>query len=55
MVKLYQNEYPYRSVSSEIDTIQLFKYYLADVEDLETNTYYIDSRWAESFTRTILA
>ena len=29
--------------------------YLADVEDLETNTYYIDSRWAESFFRTSLA
>ncbi|HEL2361498.1 TPA: CpXC domain-containing protein [Streptococcus suis] len=32
-----------------------YEYYLADVEDLETNTYYIDSRWAESFCRTSLA
>ena len=37
------------------DTIKVNEYYLADVEDLETNTYYIDSRWAESFFRTSLA
>ncbi|HFR3303585.1 TPA: CpXC domain-containing protein [Streptococcus suis] len=31
-----------------------YEYYLADVEDLEINTYYIDSRWAELFSRTSL-
>ena len=31
-----------------------YEYYLADVEDLETNTYYIDSRWSELFSRTSL-
>jgi len=32
-----------------------YESYLSDVEDLEINTYYIDSRWAESFSRTSLA
>lgn len=32
-----------------------YEYYLADVKDLKTNSYYIDSRWAGSFSRTSLA
>ncbi|WP_277294076.1 CpXC domain-containing protein [Streptococcus hyointestinalis] len=32
-----------------------YEYFLADVKDFETNSFYIDSRWAESFSRTNLA
>lgn len=32
-----------------------YEYFLANVKDFETNSFYIDSRWAESFSRTSLA
>lgn len=59
--KVGQGSYQFMFIDNQIAVASLdfcqeqYEYYLADVKDLETNSYYIDSRWAESFTRTSLA
>ena len=59
--KVGQESYQFMFINNQIAVASLdfsqvqYEYYLADVEDLETNTYYIDSRWAELFSRTSLA
>ena len=59
--KVGHENYQFMFINNQIAVASLdfsqeqYEYYLADVEDLETNTYYIDSRWAESFFRTSLA
>ena len=59
--KVEQESYQFMFINNQIAVASLdfsqvqYEYYLADVEDLETNTYYIDSIWAELFSRTSLA
>ena len=59
--KVGQESYQFMFINNQIAVASLdfsqvqYEYYLADVEDLETNTYYIDSIWAELFSRTSLA
>lgn len=59
--KVGQESYQFMFIDNQIAVASLdfsqeqYEYYLAGVEDLETNIYYIDSRWAESFSRTSLA
>ena len=56
-----QESYQFMFIDNQIAVASLdfsqeqYEYFLADVEDLETNPYYIDSRWAELFSRTSLA
>lgn len=58
--KVGQESYQFMFIDIQIVVASLdfsqekYEYYLADVEDLETNTYYIDSRWAESFLVPVL-
>ena len=59
--KVGQESYQFMFIDNQTAVASLdfsqeqYEYYLADVEDLETNSCYIDSRWAESFSRTSLA
>lgn len=58
--KVGQENYQFMFIDNQIAVASLdfsqeqYEYYLADVEDVEANTYYIDSRWAESFSRISL-
>lgn len=59
--KVGHESYQFMFISNQTAVVSLdfsqeqYEYYLADVKDLKTNSYYIDSRWAESFSRTSLA
>ena len=59
--KVGQESYQFMFIDNQTAVASLafsqeqYESYLSDVEDLETNTYYIDSRWEESFSRTSLA
>jgi len=59
--KVGHESYQFMFINNQIAVASLnfsqeqYDYYLADVVDLETNTYYIDSRLAEAFTRSSLA
>ncbi|MCY7024075.1 CpXC domain-containing protein [Streptococcus sanguinis] len=59
--KVGQESYQFMFIDNQTAVASLdfsqeqYEYYLSDVEGLETNTYCIESRWAESFSRTSLA